>query len=278
MRIAYFASMLLTGLFGCASIQELPVSELKVNNPRFSFTTKSYVGSEEEAIEKMMDAAVFADQEDAWIEYTVEGKTYFIDVGRYAGVNKIRYTDSSTGEVVFEIDQKSIQHDWPMVWDILSSLPAGTEVRPYHIHPFEEKFLEKPDRHDLKFLLDQRTLPSANDYTAQLQADVLARKECPQVKILPARVVGARGYSEFYTTEQELGIPEISPDDEKTLADIQFDIGFRHITQASFLSPEDTLENAREGLNKQGLRVTYTILRDVPEKIKDAASRVGEEK
>ena len=272
MKMGYIASMLLAGAMGCASIQDRPVSELKVDNPRFSLSTKNYFGSEQEAIGKMMDAALSADQEDAWLEYAVDGKTCFADVGAYGGVNKIRFADQTTGQTIVEIPQKNITPNREKIWKTLSSLSDGTKVRFYHIHPFEERDLDNLDIRNLEFIVDQRTFPSAADYTADIQTRVMARKLCPHVEMLPSRVVGIRGYSDYSTTEGDLGVPELNPDNTKALDDIFYDIQWTHLVKASCLNPTDTLEGAREGLNNSGLKICYTVLREVPEKIKEKAA------
>lgn len=257
----YLGSALLAlKLVGCASFQrEYPVSNLRVDHT----SSKTYVGPEDVAIQRMMDAALTSPDEDAWMEvHEPNGRTYFVDIGKDAGTYMMQFRDSKTNKVVVEIPRKRIEPDREKMWNTILGLPPGSKVRFYHIHPIGDD--------DLASYTNQKELPSETDFIADIQTRVIARKERPDVEILPERVVGVRGYSEFWTSEEALKIPKIDELTDQSLGDLNWTIGIRHMTTTFKFAnvPPATFDEVVADLNNQGLKIEYRRLRDMPESLK----------
>ena len=264
-RTAYFFGVTSLLAAGCSvlpvrtSQKEYATTELRVDNAH----SRTYVGSESEAIKRMMDEACSSQDEDAWMEVKEpSGRTYFVDIGKDAGTYLMQFLDSKTGKVAFEIPRKRIEPNREKMWGTISSLPTGSKVIFYHIHPMGEN--------DLESYIDKKELPSETDFLADIQTRVVTRQLRPDVEILPERVVGVHGYSEFWTDEEALGIPRIEELNNKANGDLNWSIGTRHMMDISKFEniPPATMEDVIAALNKSGLKIEYRRLRDTPESLK----------
>ena len=223
------------------------VSEISVRKDH----SRVYFGSEEEAIRRMMDAAVNEENEDAWLAvYEPNGKTYFVDVGNPIKVEHPYSHEKNTRPGV------KIQDD--VVEKVLSGAPNGTTVRFYHTHP--QKAGNAPD-------LYCGTMPSEGDFSS----DTLYRAKLEtknSVHVLPSRVVGPRGFSEYVASGEGMKADDIISvwcDGRKYIDALNFCAAEIKINLAHFFalwaSGNRGLNTLLENMNESGLTTTYTNLR-----------------
>ena len=173
-----------------------PVSELRVNNNEF----RTYVGPEEEGIRMMMDAALTSPEEDAWLQYEIDGQTYFADIGCNPKAGKFEFVQSAkpgTFMLTPPTFGASLQYDMKRRYTVLSRLPHGTITRSYHIHPVNTETFKV-----FKAGVEDHTRPSRKDLSTDEQCRRTEEKSFP-IFILPSMVVGVEGYSYYPASHSE---------------------------------------------------------------------------
>ncbi|MBI4163779.1 MAG: hypothetical protein HY512_02875 [Candidatus Aenigmarchaeota archaeon] len=170
-----------------------PISELRVDNTGYQ---KTYVGSEEEGIKMMMDAAIDSPDEDAWLQCDVNGKTYFVDIGSSPITKesffKIEVTESGRALIRPEPFAALIHYDMAELRRIVGRLPKRSSVRNYHIHPATPGGFVPCGEGGLEYVTTPSPVDIGNEDTDFKQME----RANPDATVLPSRVVGAIGYSE----------------------------------------------------------------------------------